>query len=104
MIGDLRHKISLERRSLINDGAGGLSETWISYASVWAEVESTQDTERFQSEQTQFKQGFSIRLRYRDDILAEDRVVFDGLELNISSVADPTGLKRWTMLSCREDG
>lgn len=103
MIGDLRHEISLERRSLIDDGAGGLTETWSSYASVWGHVESNSDAEQFRSEQTQFKRGFRIRIRFRDDILPDDRIVYDDVVLNILSIADPKGLKRWTMLTCRED-
>lgn len=83
MIGKLDERISLQRATLIADGQGGQSESWTEYAEVWASVRPMKGMERQASQREEAISDYLVTVRYLDDILDSDRIVWRGRQLNI---------------------
>lgn len=84
--GKLRHRVSIERVSLIQDATtGAMVETWTEIAKVWAAVEPLSAREFVQSAAGQSEVTARITIRTRD-ILATDRIIHRGTVYNIRGV------------------
>ena len=59
-------------------------------------------TELVEAQQTAAEVSHQVRMRYRDDVNAEHRVVHRGRNLNILSVTDPDERRRELILLCKE--
>lgn len=102
MIGDLRQRVTLQRRSEVADAGGGVSLSWTDAGELWAEVTPLQGRETVQAMRLQPTQTYLIRLRYRDDITPADRLVFKQRILNIRSVQNVNARGQWTECRCEE--
>lgn len=102
MIGNLRHQIVIERRVLTDDGIGGTTAAWSTYATVWAQVKQLGGAEVVRSQKTTATERLDITIRYRDDLRANDRVLHDGKVYNIAAIFDPAGTRKWTNIQCTE--
>lgn len=75
--GKLRRRASLQRKQVTQDAFGAEIVTWAEFAAVWAGVEPLQGREFFaalgQGEQAEV--SARVRIRYRGDVRAADRVV-----------------------------
>lgn len=84
--GKLRHRVSIERLSLVQDATtGAVVETWAEIAKVWAAVEPLSAREFVQSASGQSEVTARITIRTRD-ILATDRIIHRGVAYNIRGV------------------
>jgi SPP1 family predicted phage head-tail adaptor len=84
--GKLRHRVSIERVSYVQDATtGAMVETWAEIAKVWAAVEPLSAREFVQSAAAQSEVTARITIRSRD-ILATDRIVHRGTVYNIRGV------------------
>lgn len=84
--GKLRHRVSIERVSLIQDATtGAMVETWTEIAKVWAAVEPLSAREFVQSAAGQSEVTARITIRARD-IQAKDRIIHRGTVYNIRGV------------------
>jgi SPP1 family predicted phage head-tail adaptor len=78
-IGKLRHKITIEYKANVPDGAGGWTEDWVAFASnVAASVEPISGKEYFEAQQTQSEVTHKIRIRFKSGITSAMRVNFKG--------------------------
>ena len=82
-IGQLDQRISLQHRTLTDDGAGGATEAWTEYAEVWASVRPMTGRERENAMRNEATSNYVVTVRYRSDILERDRIVWRSKELNI---------------------
>lgn len=73
--GKLRRRASLQRKQVIQDPYGAEIVTWTEFAAVWAGVESLQGREFFSAQAEQGEISARIRMRFRPDVRAADRVV-----------------------------
>lgn len=83
--GQLRHLVALQSKVDTVDEIGQPSTSWLTTASVWADI-------RYQSGLSSIKSGadvsvvkVSIRIRYRA-VNAGQRILHDGIAFNIESV------------------
>ncbi|MFY2995869.1 phage head closure protein [Achromobacter xylosoxidans] len=84
--GKLRHRVSIERITRIQDPTtGAMTETWSEIAEVWAAVEPLSAREFVQSAAGQSEVTARITIRTRD-ILATDRILHRGTVYNIRGV------------------
>jgi len=84
--GRLRHRVSIERISHVQDATtGAVVETWAEIAKVWAAVEPLSAREFVQSAAGQSEVTARITIRTRD-ILATDRIIYRGTVYNIRGV------------------
>lgn len=87
--------IELQRPQRIPDGGGGYDEEWETYAAEWAWVKPLSGQERYQAQQTAATANYRIRIHYRDDIDAADRILWRGKLLNIRFPADAGPRALW---------
>lgn len=92
--GRMRHRIEIQRKSVVRDAGGGApasGTTWttITNGEDWAEVLVVGSQERYVGQQAQTFQIYEIRMRYRNDFTGADRILFEG------AVIDITAIKHW---------
>jgi SPP1 family predicted phage head-tail adaptor len=102
-VGTLRHRAELQRRTTTKSAAtGGISEAFVSFATVFANVVPIQGREFFAAAATQAEVTARIQIRYRTDITAGDRVVALGKTWAIQAVIDVDGRQKLLDLMCAE--
>ena len=84
--GRLDQRVSLQHRTLTDDGAGGGTETWTEYAEVWANVRPMSGRERQNAMRAEASSNYVIVIRHRSDVLESDKVVWRDRDLNIRFV------------------
>jgi SPP1 family predicted phage head-tail adaptor len=98
--GSLRERITVRRQANVkNASTGGLTRTWKTVASMWAEVRSINGREAVIGSVLQGESVFQIVVRHRTDLKASDQVLWNGRELNITAPPeDREGRRRWTVI------
>lgn len=86
--GMLDQQVSLQHRTLTDDGAGGATEAWTEYAAVWALVRPMSGRERENAMRNEATSNYLVVVRYRSDILERDRITWRGTNLNVRFVKD----------------
>lgn len=100
MIGDLRHRITLQQAVDTPDAGGGSARSWQDIATLWAEIEPLSGNEKIHAMAVTATQKYRLRLRYRGDITPAQRFVRDGQILNILAVRDRDERRRWLECLC----
>lgn len=86
MIGKMREKITIQKKTVQTDELGGITETWADYKTVWAKVEEVKADLRIIAERGNMKRTFRITIRNRDDIDENDRIIYRGMTLKIVGI------------------
>ena len=102
MIGSLRDRISLQNVARTDDGGGGASELWTTFAAVWAEVAPRRSVDDEAGDRSAHQRRYRIRIRHRDDVTFQTRIVFEGRNLMITSLEAIGDGARWLALECEE--
>ena len=68
------------------DGSGGFATSWAEKFSIWCSMEERSGGEPLRSDRLETITTVTFMTHYRDDITAEDRLVYDGLNYNITRV------------------
>lgn len=100
--GDLNRRITLETLSTTSDGSGGVISTWNTLATVWAQVSPKSGTEKLHGDQLTPTITYDVTIRYRKDVDASMRVIYEGRTLRILGVIDHAEQHRFLSLSCDE--
>jgi SPP1 family predicted phage head-tail adaptor len=100
--GRLRHRITIEEKAQAPDGVGGFSETWQTFATVWAEVKPLRARERFFAEKIESSITHLVKLRFRFGIDPEMRIMHGGRTLKILGIVNVEERNQWLELSCEE--
>lgn len=98
---DLRTKIDIQRFAASEDSIGGRSRTWSTIETCWAKYEEGIGAEIAFADGKKSVVSAKIYIRYTD-ITAKDRVLIDGIPLNISSVNDIQRRKMWLKITLQE--
>lgn len=101
-IGELRHRVSIQKKRITEDELKQQTENWADIATVWASIEPLSGREYFSARQENSEVTTKITIRYRRDITADMRVVFDGKILEVLSVINPQEWCKSLVLMCRE--
>lgn len=75
--GRLRHRIALQSATEARDSHGQPVKTWTTQALIWAGVEPLRGKEMETAHQVAAEATVRIVMRYRSDITADWRIVFD---------------------------
>jgi SPP1 family predicted phage head-tail adaptor len=87
--GRMDRRIALYHRVIAQDTQGQQVETWpTAYVSVWAEKLDVRGREYFSAQTTNADLATRFRIRWRNDVLATDRLTLDGLSYNVSQVSE----------------
>jgi SPP1 family predicted phage head-tail adaptor len=82
----LRHKLTLQQEIRTADDMGGYVRSWKNIADLWAEIIPVGGMEQFFANQLQASVTHRILLRYRPDITANNRLLFEKRAFNIHAV------------------
>lgn len=99
-IGRLRHRVTIEQKSVTRSAIGEEVVSWVAFATVWAEVAPLRGREFFAAQQTQSSVDYKVTMRYLAGVTREMRIVWDGLPLDIVSVIDVEGRRAVLELMC----
>jgi len=88
--GEKRTLVTVERKALVSDGAGGQEQTWSVIATAWGKVEMSNGGERFNQQQVDAIATHKFTFNWDDiaGILPQDRLVIGGepYEFNVRSI------------------
>jgi SPP1 family predicted phage head-tail adaptor len=102
-IGELRERIRIDTPSAITrDSIGGIVEGWTVLATVWAKVAPMSAGEQYRRQQIQASASWRVTIRYRSDVKAQNRVVWQGRTFEVKGVTSPDLHKRFLELACEE--
>lgn len=82
----LRHKVILQQKNMIADGAGGFTASWQDIATLWAEIKQLKASEKYTGGQVTPTATHIFRLRYNDDVTTGMRFSYDGRFFNIRAL------------------
>lgn len=102
--GSLRHRVTIQSLTKTSDGTGGFTETWTDAATVWAEVTPLKGFERYAAQQIRAQLSYRVRLRFRNDVTSDMRLIHKGKILTIQAVINVNGRNRELELLCSESG
>ncbi len=89
--GKLDRQIVILSYTETTDNFGGISETYVPLATVWAEVLPLRGIEKFAAQQANSETITKFRIRYRADVSARDRISWKGREYDITGVPSEIG-------------
>ena len=89
---------------VVRDSFGGQIEKWFDLEEVWAAVNQTGTSERFENNAARKLplRNATFTIGFRSDVSETSRVVFDGLAWDIKGIAE-IGFKRGLTLYCQTD-
>ena len=85
-VGELNHRITFESASVSTDGMGGITPSWSTNVTLWANVSVLKGKELDEIEGTKGKVYVKCILRYTSAVNDDDRMVFNGENYEIISV------------------
>jgi SPP1 family predicted phage head-tail adaptor len=97
--GVLDQRVTLQSRTVVKDAYGQDTITWTTVAIVWAQVQALRGREFFAAAQVQQEQTVKVRIRYRSDVLTTWRLVWKGVNHDITGVI-PVGRKEMLEIMC----
>lgn len=90
--GRLDRYVTLQARTVTRNAEGEDVATYATLANVWAEKFDLRGREYFAAQQSRAEVTTRWRIRYRDDLRAVDRLVYDGVAYDV--VAPPAEIGR----------
>jgi SPP1 family predicted phage head-tail adaptor len=100
--GSLRHRVTIQSKSVTRDTYGGEVITWATVATVWAAVEPLNGREWLEGRQAAAEVTTRIRIRYRSGVLPEMQVVYGSHAYDILAVIQPEEKRQEIQLMCQE--
>lgn len=103
--GELDQRVtlqSLDNNVPARDAYGAPSQTWQVVATVWARVQPQSGREFVAAQAAQGELLYKVVLRYRADVEATWRVLWDGRILEIAAPPAILGRKEGILLTCRD--
>ena len=85
------------------DGAGGADVTW-NDANRLASVMAPSGGERPAGERMEARRVVQVLIRYRSDVTAAGRLVWQGRVLDIRTLCDIDGKRHMLLIDCEEGG
>lgn len=101
-VGQLRHYITIESRTLTSDQQGGSTEAWATFANAWAKIEPMSPKQIWYSEQLQHRVTHKFTIRYIANFDSDMRISFDSRTFHVQGFKDPDELKQWLEISVEE--
>lgn len=98
--GQLTRQVTIRRRDSGSDALGQPVNTWADYATAWADVRHQSGMESLKADARMSTIKASIRVRYRTDLTAGDRVVLGSTTYEIMAVMPDEQRREFTDLVC----
>jgi SPP1 family predicted phage head-tail adaptor len=101
-VGDLRHRIVIERAVRTNDDAGGATLDWEAVAEVSAAIWPREAGESYGADHVAGKATHDIWMRYRSDVTPDMRVRCGTRVFDILGAIDVEDRGRWLKCPAEE--
>lgn len=85
-IGELRHRIIIQKQEITTNENGFEEEEWVDYKIVWAGVNNLYGKEYFEAAAIQMENAVKFTIRYLAGLDATMRILFNHRQYNIISV------------------
>lgn len=85
-IGDLRHRITLQKKATSINENGFEVETWEDVRNVWAKVTNLHGGEYFTAAAVQAENTVKFTIRYLEGVDTTMRILFKGKQYNITAI------------------
>ncbi len=102
--GTLRKQITLQHNTPTTSATGQQSPSWMTYATVWGQVVAETSTEHEVGKKLISVGTWKVTIRYRDDVTAEDRIVWGSRILNIIGSPNPDERRRQLTMTAHDIG
>jgi SPP1 family predicted phage head-tail adaptor len=102
MIGKLRHRVIFKEATETTDGQGGVTSTWSTVATVWAEIRPILGIERYFRGGTAPNITHLIKVRYRSDLSMNQRIYYGTRTFYIRGMRNLTERDKFLELTCEE--
>lgn len=86
--GTLNRRMTIRRRTIVDDPQWGPTEQWIDLRTVWAGIRYDSADEEFAAGQLYAKRIVTFTLRYTGDVSAVDRATCEGVEYDILGITE----------------
>jgi SPP1 family predicted phage head-tail adaptor len=101
-IGALRRRLTLEQLTRAPDGAGGVTDDWLTIATLWAAIHPRHGAENFDGGRTEGRITHDIWIRPLALIKSDHRLRLNTRLFNIRAVLRPDEvINRWRLI-CEE--
>jgi SPP1 family predicted phage head-tail adaptor len=101
-IGELRSRITIQSISDVSDGIGGKTRSWISFLTIWANIEPISAKERFFAQRIEHNVTHKITIRSNTLISAGMRVSYGSAIYQIKGIRDVKNRHRFSELLCEQ--
>lgn len=99
--GGLDRRIRIQQRAAGKDERGQKDGAWTTFATVWAQPMPKAGREFFAASQLQAELGFIWRVRFRDDVTADMRVLDEwDTPYDVAGAPVPSGNREWLDIPC----
>lgn len=85
-IGDLRHRLTLQKFTTVVNENGFEEEAWQDYKTVWASVSNLSGREYYQAATVQAEKTVKFLIRYIKEVDTSMRILFKDKQYNITSI------------------
>ena len=100
--GQLRHMVTVQEKTRVSDGMGAATETWSTFADVWAGIWPITAGEQIDNQQIEHQLTHRVQIRYLADLKSSMRVLFGSRILEIVSIINPDERNQRLDLLCTE--
>lgn len=101
MIGEMRHRITIQENVRIPVPGGGGISSWVDVANVWASAKSISVKNTDQDNQDSFKYGYQFKVRYNNAFIpaADMRVLYEGGLFTVQGVKQEFERQRFWIIT-----
>jgi SPP1 family predicted phage head-tail adaptor len=100
--GDLNRRIQLQARTEARDGAGNATNTWTTFATVWASIAPLSGLELERAKAFEASVSHRVSIRHRDDVTEKHRALYGDRVFLINAVIDVESQQIRDDLYCEE--
>ena len=101
--GNLRHSVTLQRRSTTKGAMGGKKDSWSTLATVYAAIRPVSGREFDAAKMANSKRTHEVRIRSYSGLTTSDRILFGSRVFNIESILNVDERDREMIIRCWED-
>lgn len=99
--GDLNTRVEIQHRTLAQDKYGQRVQSWVTFATVWADVRHISGVESIKGNIETSEVRASVRIRYIKNVMAAMRIIIEGQVYEIESVLPDVKRKEYLDLTCK---
>jgi SPP1 family predicted phage head-tail adaptor len=100
--GDLKRRIYLQQPSLAQNGYGEEAITWVTYATVWAQIEPLSGRELLLAQQVNSEIAVRIIIRYNSHVSPNHRISYGTATYAVNTIIDKDLTHNYLELLCTQ--